>query len=179
MNSLADKEPDRCALLNARSGSIAGKQLVMPIDLTYDEIARVSPKISYRACKTKALQHTIHLRGFVDEDSGCKAVLVIVPKVYLGWYNEIRANYIAFNVGGKGVDVDAKKAWIATRESFLRDYQISSVEDIISKLDAMYFAEKPRSLLKLQSVLEGLTELERNEMRMEKARNDIKFKRED
>jgi len=104
---------------------------------------------------------------------------VIVPKVYLGWYNEIRANYIAFNVGGKGVDVDAKGAWIATRESFLRDYQISSVEDIISKLDAMYFAEKPGSLLKLQSVLEGLTELERNEMRMEKARNDIKIKRED
>ncbi|KAL9042305.1 MAG: hypothetical protein Q9180_000701 [Flavoplaca navasiana] len=65
---------DRYSLLNARAGGVMGKDNVMPVDLKYDAV----PRESFR------------MNEYVNKEAGPKAMLMIMPKPYIGWYRDIR-----------------------------------------------------------------------------------------
>ena len=74
-----------------------------------------------------------------------------------------------FNIGGTTMD-HARGGWSVTNDNILRNYRLHTIEAVIDKLWAMYFAEEPKSLIKFESILEGLIAFEKDLVRMENGR---------
>ncbi|KAL8790224.1 MAG: hypothetical protein Q9213_000756, partial [Squamulea squamosa] len=75
----AMEHKNRLQTLNVRAGGLMYKDIVMPINLIYDPSER----------------RGFHFEAFVDEASGCLAVLFINPKAFVGWSRQFQNKAIA------------------------------------------------------------------------------------
>ncbi|KAL8762048.1 MAG: hypothetical protein Q9184_001895 [Pyrenodesmia sp. 2 TL-2023] len=115
----------RLSLLNGRGGSI------MPRDV-----------------------ENFHINGLIDEHSGSKAVLAIVPKAYVGWYSELQQGTLT--VWGSG---EVSGAYYVVDHATLAKFQVANAEQVVQKLSDMYFANIPRCLVRYERLVDGLGEL--------------------
>ncbi|KAL8883030.1 MAG: hypothetical protein Q9198_000068 [Flavoplaca austrocitrina] len=124
-----------------------GKLLYVPLPLpkSLPQGAPDSEKEIWDEC----LQETVELNGFGGVDGGCKAVLAVVPKVYLGWHSALRAN---------GQDTSS---WYSVDEERLKEEQCASGEEVVNKLWDMFFENRPGSLIHLDSILRAAAEWQR------------------
>lgn len=86
------------------------------------------------------------MNEYVEEAAGHKAMLMIVPKAYVGWYREVRplASY---------------KFMLSP--ATLEPCQVGNAEELIHKLWQMYRSSEPRSLVRFRDLLEQVTEFQR------------------
>ncbi|KAL8680693.1 MAG: hypothetical protein Q9186_003133 [Xanthomendoza sp. 1 TL-2023] len=124
---------DRLISLNARAGPIMRKDIVLPLDLIF----------------TLHTPGGLMLNDFGGASGGCKAVLAVLPKVYLGWHSAIRPQ------GQETSD------WYAIGEERLQSHQCTSARQVIDKLWDMFFECQAGSLVQLGSILGIVAEWQR------------------
>ncbi|KAL8927757.1 MAG: hypothetical protein Q9208_002173 [Pyrenodesmia sp. 3 TL-2023] len=135
---------NRYLTLNARAGALMYKDLVMPVDLVYDPVEKASFQVD----------------ALIDDGSGCKVLLAIVPKAYLGWSWEFHQRATTTHMGGSSMD-NAAGAWHVVDEDDVADLRVGDADQVVETLDEMYYAKTPGSLVWMESLLRGMIELDR------------------
>ncbi len=140
----------------------------MPMDLVYDEIekARLSHK-KQEMIYSLDKQKTLRFNGYTTEDAGCKALLAIVPKAYVGWARQFQ-QYHQDLVFAEGGFKDGQGAWwVADATALQHDCGVDDAEAVITRLWDMYFEGEERSLVRFEDVIVGLIELHQNWVKVE------------
>jgi len=91
-----------------------------------------------------------------SEEYGPKAALVIVPKAYLGWHRQLRQGG---TTSSGTVSPPRGKAWVDCSIPHLEaHHRLRSTQEVVTKLDEMYFEEEPKSICFFGEILEQLKE---------------------
>ncbi|KAL9023163.1 MAG: hypothetical protein Q9180_008356 [Flavoplaca navasiana] len=138
------RSEDRLQLLNARGGGLSRGKYVMPIDLIFFITER----------------DYVQLNAYNDAESGCQAILAIVPKVYLGWRGDLYQNHGMLEFAGESW-ADGLGAFYPADKETLERHQFWSPSAIVRRLDEMYFEKQTLTPVKLQSVIDGVIEFRR------------------
>ena len=110
-------------------------------------------------------QETIRLNGYNRADTGCKALLVISPKAFLGWCPEMQENAV-FEVAQEGMS-GPQGAWYSTNSDALGRFQCQDAASIAERLWDIYWAQEARSLVRFDAILDALTRLYASWIRMQ------------
>ncbi|KAL8707765.1 MAG: hypothetical protein Q9225_007710 [Loekoesia sp. 1 TL-2023] len=141
---------NRLQTLNARAGALMLTDVVMPEMFQFD--------------------------AYSDEHSGCKALLAIVPKAFIGWCWQFHEKAIALHTSGGSIN-DGGDAWYVVKERALVDYQVDNAEMVAMRLNEMYHAGVPRSLIKFEVLLKGIMQYHRYRLEMEDSRKGSRRRR--
>ncbi|KAL8809434.1 MAG: hypothetical protein Q9200_003425 [Gallowayella weberi] len=114
---------DRLQLLNARGGALPRGKYVMPIDLIFDTSEKVY----------------VRLNAYNDAESGCQAILAIVPKAYLGWRADLYQSHGPLEFVGDGW-ADGRGAFYPADKKTLEKHQFWNPSDIVRRLDEISVA---------------------------------------
>ncbi|KAL8831239.1 MAG: hypothetical protein Q9170_005383 [Blastenia crenularia] len=106
--------------LNARAGALMLKGLIMPINLV--------------------VQREFQLDAFVDDDSGCKALLAIEPRALVGWSQQFQQKAKAVRLAKTQMDT-AHGAWYEVDKAALTEYRAEDAEEVIAKPKAIIMRE--------------------------------------
>lgn len=86
-------------------------------------------------------------------------MVVIVPKVYAGWYRDLR-RHGQEEFQGDSLK-DGKKAWITAEQAQIENYRVRDAEQLIDQLWKMYFEQEPDSLVYFGSLFGELVKLDK------------------
>lgn len=151
---------DRLAMLNARGGGIPRKDVVMPIDLIYDEIEKVSTLKSSRLARFASMTlspenhqsqrvHGRKHRMYGNSRSRSQTVC---------WmdYTIPQKDCIRFEFSHQSFEDG--QAWHITNHKILErnDCAMADAEGVVKEFEKMYFAGKERSLIKFEDLLKAM-----------------------
>ncbi|KAL8867526.1 MAG: hypothetical protein Q9198_008482 [Flavoplaca austrocitrina] len=104
-------------MLNARAGGLRLEDVVMPVEMTYEAVAR----------------ETFQLNGLIGAQSGSKAMLAIMRKAYLGWYSELQKGTLT-EYGVK----QTQGAYYTVDHDMIKRTQCRTGEILVDKLLTMF-----------------------------------------
>ncbi|KAL8865973.1 MAG: hypothetical protein Q9198_009087 [Flavoplaca austrocitrina] len=99
---------------------------------------------------------TIRLNAY-NETQPTRATLVIAPKAYLGWHDELGEKPIGKGFVEKGF-ADGKGAFLVANDKILDKFKKANAQEVVQRLREMYFEGRPGSLIKLQEAIDGVVE---------------------
>ncbi|KAL8782351.1 MAG: hypothetical protein Q9213_005472 [Squamulea squamosa] len=134
---IARKQEDRLQALNARAGGLMPEDPVMPVEMKYEPVERVTFKI----------------QGLISENAGSKAILAIMPKAYIGWYPELQRGTAA--AWGK---TEILGAVYTVDHMALENIHVPDAEHVVDKLWEMYCSPIPKAIVKYGDIIEALME---------------------
>ncbi|KAL8870704.1 MAG: hypothetical protein Q9174_003312 [Haloplaca sp. 1 TL-2023] len=98
----------------------------------------------------------------VNDTSGPKVLLAIVPKTFLGWHTQMRQTASAagkFQGGGLAMD-DPRGSWHITDDTAMAEHRCENAEAVIEELCRMYNARMPGSHIQYRSLIDALIKLD-------------------
>lgn len=146
---------DRLRLLNARSDDISRKEIVMSINLIYDEIEKICTHLNLRSRIFNHEQKSIHLNEYNTENAKCITTLIIVFKAYIEWASSMQQNFKHFEFAKIEFE-DDHEAWFVINHILLSQYQVRNAQKVVERLWKMYFASRNRSLIKFDEILKNM-----------------------
>ena len=165
---LTDILQDRLRRLNARSGTLPKRALVMPISLDYTGVGYKS-------------DDAVRINGHLDGETGPLVALCIPDKAYLGWVSEmipiekkdLKENFWRAASGMGGI-VDGKMPTYRVTEERRAAAEMADWDALVSRLHAMYDEERPGSVVFLEKVLEWIIDADQalKELRRDKPEED-------
>ncbi|KAL8834530.1 MAG: hypothetical protein Q9170_003712 [Blastenia crenularia] len=118
---------DRLAHCNGWIGLIPGLMPVMPIELTYNTVERAN----------------IRFKARNNEEAGATANLIIAPKAYLGWSNQLKEG--AQLVGATSSSLVSPQWWEGDSDHLESNHRRKDSLDVVRGLWDMYFEEEASS----------------------------------
>ncbi|KAL8819217.1 MAG: hypothetical protein Q9223_002299 [Gallowayella weberi] len=111
-------------------------------------------------CNERKGKVYVRLNAYNDAESGCQAILAIVPKAYLGWRADLYQSHGPLEFVGDGW-ADGRGAFYPADKKTLEKHQFWNPSDIVRRLDEMYFEKKASAPVKLQTIIDGVIEFRR------------------
>ncbi|KAL8837176.1 MAG: hypothetical protein Q9170_002637 [Blastenia crenularia] len=95
-----------------------------------------------------------------NENNPGRATLALVPKAYVGWHRQFseKCALRGFQRYSWG---DAMGAHLAVSPAKLKEWRAPNAKTIVQRFWEMYFEGEPRSLVKLQDLIDGVSKMER------------------
>ena len=91
----------------------------------------------------------IYLDSAHDVDSGCKAKLIVAPKVYLGWTPDLQQEHVSTHFNRDGMTE------IIANQETLSHHIIGGAKQLAGKLEKMFFLEEVRSVVRFEEIVRG------------------------
>ncbi|KAI4264632.1 MAG: hypothetical protein L6R42_000272 [Xanthoria sp. 1 TBL-2021] len=135
----------RLALLNSRAGWVKRSDLVLPIDLVWEDEEK-------RTTRLNAYLERSHLE---PQPHPAGATLAITPKAYLGWHNELSKNATDRGFVKSGWE-DSAGAFLTADDKTLEGFKMDNAKEVVQKLRGMYFEGRPRSVIRFQEAIDGI-----------------------
>ncbi len=73
----------------------------------------------------------------------------------MGWCTQLQEPSSKTEFEGKGW-ADGAGAFVAVESTTLQKYQAWEADELVERLDDMYFEEEPRSLVKFEEIISGV-----------------------
>ncbi|CAO1601275.1 hypothetical protein XANCAGTX0491_004941 [Xanthoria calcicola] len=149
----------RLALLNSRAGWVKRGDLVLPIDLVWEDDEKCATRLNAYLERPKS-DPKPHPAG---------ATLAITPKAYLGWHDDLSKKHTRAGFVKTGWE-DGAGAFLTANDNTLRGFQMGNAKEVVHKLRDMYFEGRPRSVIRFQEAINVIIEFHNTLGRHIKAR---------